>query len=276
MLLVVQGLCINLAPPPRPFSLFAVADGLRGPQGKSAGGHEASRLAIETVADVLVPLLTAPSRSTAFRTAGSGLSFSGGNKSASHISRQLPTPDIMVEQWLRESAQQANQVIYHCNADYETTMASTLTVAMMYKRHLYVASVGDSRAYHYNADKGLRRVTTDHTLADNLVLAGGGNSDTGLFQPEEVNTSPKRDQHYRYLGHASHVAVDLYQYDVSVDDLVLLCTDGLWHMLPDARLGELLEQGKGSDPQKLARSLVDAANLAGGDGNISAIVIRVR
>ncbi|GAC1312973.1 MAG: hypothetical protein NVSMB27_49190 [Ktedonobacteraceae bacterium] len=269
MLLVVQGLCINLAPPPRPFSLLAVADGLRGPQGKSAGGHEASRLAIETVADVLVPLLTAPSRSTAFRAAGSGLSFSGGNKSASQISRQLPTPDTLVEQWLRESVQQANQVIYHCNADYETTMASTLTVAMMFKRHLYVASVGDSRAYHYNADKGLRRVTTDHTLADNLVHAG-------LFQPEEVNTSPKRDQHYRYLGHASHVAVDLYQYEVSVDDLVLLCTDGLWHMLPDARLGELLEQGKGSDPQKLARTLVDAANLAGGDGNISAIVIRVR
>ncbi|HLX58700.1 MAG TPA: serine/threonine-protein kinase, partial [Ktedonobacteraceae bacterium] len=60
MLLVVQGLCANLAPPPRPFGLFAVADGLRGPQGKSAGGHEASRLGIETIADVLLPLLATP------------------------------------------------------------------------------------------------------------------------------------------------------------------------------------------------------------------------
>jgi serine/threonine protein kinase len=269
MLLVVQGLCINLALPPRPFSLFAVADGLRGPHGKSAGGHEASRLAIETIADVLVPLLSAPSRSTSFKTPGGSSSFSGGNTSNSRISRQSPPPDTVVEQWLREGVQQANQVIYHCNADYETTMASTLTVALMYKRHLYVASVGDSRAYHYNGSKGLRRVTTDHTLAENLVNAG-------LFQPEEVSSSPKRNQHYRYLGHSSHISVDLYQCDVAVDDLVLLCTDGLWHMLPDARLGELLEQGKGGDSQRLARSLVDAANLAGGDGNISAIIIRIK
>src|SRR5215467_7221055 len=67
MLLVVQGLCANLVPPPRPFGLFAVADGLRGPQGKSAGGHEASRLAIETVADVLLPLLTSPAHSTSYK-----------------------------------------------------------------------------------------------------------------------------------------------------------------------------------------------------------------
>jgi serine/threonine protein kinase len=60
MLLIVQGLCANLAPPPRPFGLFAVADGLRGPQGKSVAGHEASRLAIETIADVLLPLLATP------------------------------------------------------------------------------------------------------------------------------------------------------------------------------------------------------------------------
>ncbi|HBE25704.1 MAG TPA: hypothetical protein DDW33_08455, partial [Ktedonobacter sp.] len=68
MLLILQGLCVNLAPPPQPFSLFAVADGLRGPQGKSVGGHEASRMAIETVADVLVPLLSASSSSSSFRT----------------------------------------------------------------------------------------------------------------------------------------------------------------------------------------------------------------
>jgi serine/threonine protein kinase len=247
MLLVVQGLCINLTLPLRPFSLFAVADGLRGPQGKSAGGHEASRLAIETVADVLVPLLSASSRSASYKT----------------------PPDAMIVQWLRESVQQANQVIYHCNADYEATMASTLTTTIVYKRCLYVASVGDSRAYHYNANNGLRRLTIDHTMAANLVEAG-------LLQPDEVSASPKSKQHYRYLGQNDHIAVDLFQSEVAVGDLILLCTDGLWRMLPDTRLGELLGKNIQSDSQKLARSLVDAANLAGGDGNISAIVIRVQ
>src|SRR5205085_3756230 len=94
MLLVVQGLCTSLLPP-RPFGLFAVADGLRGPQGKSAGGHEASRLAIDTLADVLVPHLSAPSSSSSYRTTGSS-SFLAGSKQASrtpsvlHISQSLP------------------------------------------------------------------------------------------------------------------------------------------------------------------------------------------
>src|SRR6266700_1407972 len=60
MLLIVQGLCANLAPPPRPFGLFGVADGLRGPQGKSAGGHEGRRLVLETLVGVLLPLLATP------------------------------------------------------------------------------------------------------------------------------------------------------------------------------------------------------------------------
>ncbi len=67
--------------------------------------------------------------------------------------------------------------------------------------------------------------------------------------------------------------VDLFQHQVEVIDLILLCTDGLWRMLPNSRLAELLEQD--GDPQKLARTLVDAANLAGGEGNVSAIVVRV-
>src|SRR5437879_2619751 len=76
MLLIVQGLCINLTLPPRPFGLFAVADGLRGPQGKSAVGHEASRLAIETVADVLLPLLSTPLPSHSYASPGSSSSVS--------------------------------------------------------------------------------------------------------------------------------------------------------------------------------------------------------
>src|SRR5437660_5297640 len=58
-LLVVHGLCTNLVPPPRPFSLLAIADGLRGDEGKSRGGREASRSAIDTVEDTLVSLLSA-------------------------------------------------------------------------------------------------------------------------------------------------------------------------------------------------------------------------
>jgi serine/threonine protein kinase len=191
MLLIIQGLCANLAPPARPFGLFAVADGLRGQHGKSTGGHEASRIAMETVADVLVPLLTSPSHSTSYRVSG-GLVSQSGEKQPGGSYKALPSPELVIEQWLIEAVQQANSVIYHCNADYETDMASTLTVTLMYKHHLYVANVGDSRAYHYSPRKGIHRVTVDHTLAANLV-------DAHLFTPEEVYKSAKRKQFYRIL-----------------------------------------------------------------------------
>jgi serine/threonine protein kinase len=266
MLLIVQGLCANLEPPPRPFGLFAVADGLRGPQGKSTGGHEASRLAIETIADVLLPLLVTPLPSNSYSTPGNNSSVSRGGIPGRPY-QPAPPADSIIEQWLGEGIRRANQVIYHCNADYETSMASTLTVTLVYKHHLYVTNAGDSRAYLYNPGKGLKRITTDHTLATNLVEAK-------LLKPDEVYTSPKGKHLYRYLGQANRIPIDYFHYQLELNDLVMLCTNGLWHMLRDERLTEILAQG--GDPQKLARTLVDDANLAGGEGNVSAIVVRIQ
>ncbi len=268
MLLVVQGLCANLAPPPRPFGLFAVADGLRGPKGKSVGGHEASRLGIETVADVLLPLLATPLLSSTTLSPGPassmlriGIPF--GDKST------LPD-DAIIDQWLREAVRRANQVIYHCNADYDTNRASTLTVALVYKRQLYVASVGDSRAYLSMPGKGLERITTDHTLGAGLV-------ESQLLNPEEIYTSPKGKQLYRYLGKEHLTQIDTFHLPVAMNDVVLLCTDGLWHMLRDERIETLMAQWQAdnSDPQQLARTLVEEANEAGGDGNSSVIVVGI-
>jgi len=267
MLLIVQGLCANLVPPPRPFGLFAVADGLRGSQGKSVAGHEASRLAIETVADVLLPLLATPLPSSTYSTPGKNSSVSRGD-TTSGVPQTAPSPESVIEQWMGEGIRRANLVIYHCNADYETSMASTLTVALVYKHKLYVTSVGDSRAYHYSRQKQeLKCITTDHTLAANLVQAN-------LFKPEEVYTSPKGKRLYRYLGQDNRIQVDYFHRPVEVNDLVLLCTDGLWYMVRDERIKEILAQG--GDPQKLARTLVDEANLAGGEGNVSAIVVGIQ
>lgn len=264
MLLIVQGLCANLTPPPRPFGLFAVADGMRDPQGKSAGGHEASRLAIETLADVLLPLLATPLPSTSYTPPGSAAASL--LRSAQNMKPSM-LPDTALEQWMRESVRRANQVIFHCNADYDTSMASTLTVALIYKHLLHVVSVGDCRAYHYRPGQNLRRITSDHTLAAHLVLAN-------LLQPDEVYSSAKNKQLYRFLGQSSHLQVDYFESELEVNDLVLLCTNGLWHMLRDARLQELL--ARGGDPQKLSRALVDEANRAGGEGNISVVLIRMQ
>ncbi|WP_376796090.1 protein kinase [Thermogemmatispora sp.] len=247
MLLIVQGLGLGLGLPPRPFGLFGVADGLRGPEGRFSGGHEASHLAIATVADVLIPRLTAAPAGSQNRT-------------------RTQAPQL-AESWLRESVLRSNQVIYHSNADYNTTMASTLTVALLHSHQLYVASVGDSRAYHFVPGKGLERITCDHSLAANLV-------EVKLLAPDDLYSSARRHRLYRYLGQAHHLQVDFFSRQVAVGDLILLCSDGLWHMLRDESLSELL--ARGGDLQQLARSLVDEANRAGGEGNISVILVRVQ
>jgi serine/threonine protein phosphatase PrpC len=165
-----------------------------------------------------------------------------------------------------ESIRRANHVIYHCNADYDTQMASTLTIALVHKRHLYVSNVGDSRVYHYSCqDNVLRCISIEQTLASNSPQAQ---------QIELIETSPISQIPHSYLGQDSRIPIDYFHTQAKLNDLLLLCTNGLWHMLPDEHIQEILAQG--GDPQKLARILVDEANLAGGEGNVSVIVVGIQ
>ncbi len=265
MLLIVQGLCANLAPPPRPFGLLAVADGKRGPQGKSVAGHEASRLAIETVADVLLPFLATPLPSSSYSASGKNPQVSKANNPGI-ISPSILPPEKIFEQWMGESIRRANQVIYHCNADYDTHMASTLSIALVHKRHLYISSVGDSRVYHYSSqDNILTCISTGQTKASTSLPAQ---------QIELIETSPIGQLPRNYLGQDTRIPIDYFHAQAKLNDLLLLCTNGLWHMLPDEHIKEILAQS--GDPQKLARILVDEANLAGGEGNVSVIVVGIQ
>ncbi|HCI78583.1 MAG TPA: hypothetical protein DHW02_02710, partial [Ktedonobacter sp.] len=84
----------------------------------------ASHLAIETLVDTLLPLLVPTNQS------GSHSSPS----LAGRPTRPMPPLDTILEQWLREGINQANRVIFHCNADYDTTIGSTLTAALFHKQ----------------------------------------------------------------------------------------------------------------------------------------------
>ena len=272
MLLIAQGLGINLAPPPHSFGLFAVADGLRGKQNSSEDaalakplhvkGREASRLGIETLADVVLPLLATAGR-IASQATPQNIQATIGNTYGTQATRP---PTSILKQWLQDGVRQANQVIYHCNADYETAMGSTMTVALVHNHRLYGAHVGDSRVYHFSATTGLHCLTNDHTLAGDLVVAG-------LLRPDELYKSAKRNQHHRYLGNTYQVQVDLFQQDVEPNDMVLLCTDGLWTMIHDKQIEDILSQDK--EIQSLAHLLVEIASKSGSEGNASAIVLRV-
>ena len=163
-----------------------------------------------------------------------------------------------------ESIRRANQVIYHCNADYDTHMASTLSIALVHKRHLYVSSVGDSRVYHYSSQ--------DNVLT--CISIAQAQTSLPAKQLELVETSPIGQLPRNYLGQDTRIPIDYFHAEARLNDLLLLCTNGLWHMLPDEHIKEILAQG--GDPQKLARILIDEANLAGGEGNVSVIVVGIQ
>lgn len=132
-----------------------------------------------------------------------------------------------------------------------------------------VANVGDSRAYHYRGGT-LTRVTRDHSLVQELV-------DGGQLSAAAARQSPERNVITRAVGLEADLQVDTVALSLCSGDLLLLCSDGLWDMLDDARLAALLAACAAGDDglQACADRLVAAANEAGGHDNVSLILLRV-
>jgi serine/threonine protein phosphatase PrpC len=142
-------------------------------------------------------------------------------------------------------------------------MGTTLTAAILRGNELAIAQVGDSRAYLLH-DGVLQQLTRDHSYVANLV-------EQGEITEEEARWHPQRSVITRALGGDEDMVPDLYELDVERGDRLLLCSDGLYGMVEDERMKEiLLEQ---SDPQQATDALVDEAKKEGGHDNITAIVV---
>lgn len=150
--------------------------------------------------------------------------------------------------------------------DELTGMGTTMTALIAIGGHqLLVGHVGDSRAYLLH-DGTLRRATDDHSLVEELVREG-------RLTPEQAESHPQRAIVTRALGVDERVDVDLYTLDIEVGDRVVLCSDGLTTMVRERDIERLARTE--SDPQRLAEGLVAAANAAGGDDNITVVVVDV-
>lgn len=166
------------------------------------------------------------------------------------------------EEALRAAVQLANERVYATRLAQASQMSTTLTVALVRNADAYIASVGDSRAYHWSA-KGLARITKDHSLVQRLL-------DAGQIAPQEVYTHPQRNVIYHSIGDHPHIEVDVFTLSLEEGDDLILCSDGLWEMVRDEGLEEVLLAEP--EPQRACRRLIAYANLAGGEDNISVIV----
>ncbi len=144
-------------------------------------------------------------------------------------------------------------------------MGTTLTVACSVGRHLGLFHVGDSRAYLFRRGK-LHRLTRDHTVAQHLA-------DTGWISPEEVVGHRMRHVLTRALGVGGGATeAEIQHLQLADGDRLLLCTDGLTEMVPDAGIADVLTRVEGSEDASAA--LVEAALQAGGKDNVTAVVAR--
>ncbi|MGW1069928.1 MerR family transcriptional regulator [Streptomyces aureus] len=141
---------------------------------------------------------------------------------------------------------------------------STLTALVWTGSQLALVHIGDSRAYVLR-EGGLFRITHDHTVVQSMI-------DEGRLTPEEAATHPQRSLLLKALGTAAPVA-DLRLHDVRPGDRYLLCSDGLSTVVPDEGIERLLAAAP--DPDAAVRSLVAAANDAGGPDNVSCVVADV-
>lgn len=142
-------------------------------------------------------------------------------------------------------------------------MATTVVLAVAGADNVvFLANVGDSRAYLYR-NKQLLLLSQDHSLVGELVRKG-------KITPEGARVHPERNIITQALGFEQIREIYHAKVELKNNDLILLCSDGLWEMLLDEEIAYIIGAHRGDD---ICKELVRAANLAGGRDNITVIAM---
>jgi len=170
---------------------------------------------------------------------------------------------------LRNSIHEANRDVFRLSSQQNSKwfgMGATAVAAVVQDNNLFVAHVGDSRAYLVPAAGAIRPLTRDHTWVREAL-------DSGRISPAEAETHPNRGALTRSLGNALQVEPDLdvNGYVLSHGDVVVLCSDGLTDLVGDTEIQQVITS---NSPQAAAEKLVRLANDKGGPDNITVLVVR--
>lgn len=167
---------------------------------------------------------------------------------------------------LRPAFEEANRRVMTAAASDASLdgMGTTLVAAMAQGTDLLVASVGDSRAYVFDGGR-LLAITEDQTWVNEVGRRLG-------MDDASLRTHPMRHMLTMAIGLSSQLRVHLYSLKPREGTQVLLCTDGLHGVIPEARIAT--ELGSGASLEEKARALVEAAKLAGGPDNVTLILLR--
>lgn len=145
--------------------------------------------------------------------------------------------------------------------DYEG-MGTTLVVATIIGRSIYIANVGDSRLYLINNE--IQQITRDHSLVEEMISLGE-------IDRKKARTHEKKNIITRAIGVDSEVVADFFEIDYSSGDIILMCSDGLSNMMDDDEIKLIVNQG--NDLSEISNKLIEVANKNGGRDNISVVLV---
>ncbi len=217
-----------------PDKVYVVADGVGG----GNAGEIASRTAVSQIANYIVD---------------------------NPISKMVEPYEIV--DYFRTCVEKASKNIYVMSQKYEQNhgMATTVVIVYANKGKAYITNVGDSRAYLLRQGE-LIQLTEDHTYVNTLVKAG-------VISKEEAKLDERKHVITRALGAEPEVEPDFFQVDIAKDDIIIICTDGLYDEVGDEEMIQVLQ--KNQSMSEACKALVATANENGGHDNITIIGLRV-
>lgn len=169
---------------------------------------------------------------------------------------------------LKKVFQEANKAIFQQarQSPELAGMGTTLVAMLLLNGYVYYANTGDSRLYRIR-DGQWRQLSQDHTVVNELI-------NRGLLTPEAAKTHPDRHVISRAVGTQTKVRVDVAEAPLAaaIGDSFLLCSDGLYDLVEEAEMVELIDR---HPSQQACKLLVDLANARGGYDNISVIVVKI-
>ena len=223
--------------------LYLVADGM--------GGHQAGDVASKMAADTIVSFFDSTQQEDA--------------------TWPFPVdPHLTIEEnRLTAAIKLANRQIFnlsHSDAALHGMGTTIVGMTFLLEQNLaYIAHVGDSRAYR-TRDGEITQITRDHSLVnDYLNMMPDMPLEAMEVVPKNVIT--------RALGMQESVVVDIGRKKIQPGDRFLLCTDGLSGMVPEPRLKEILANVTADNLETRVRDLIQSANDAGGEDNITVIIV---
>jgi len=222
-------------------NLYMVADGMGG----HLGGEFASKLAVATVEEMV--------RHCRF------------DPDATQI-HGVNSEDADPGALLTHSIQEAGRRIYDQAMFDENLrgMGTTAVAALFSNPVLYIANVGDSRAYRIRDGK-ISQITEDHSLVSEQVKAG-------MISQKDARGHRLKNIITRSVGYQEEVDIDILKQELKGGDRFLLCSDGLSNLVEDKEIEEIVDK---FDLQEACEKLINSANSRGGDDNITVVILQV-